>query len=389
MTTPRHLVAVWNPSYAADAMDEHLRILVDWNERFRRGEAKAEDVFVWWARLRSGNRMQPLPHTDDVLALGDQIEHDVETHLYLTDYRSLYVALLADVTSDDPLEMDDADHMPLYEHNKPADFYFMLDDIRRLVADDTVATVQELAKLQNVRYDGRPVSLYGGMTDLPLIVERKDARLWFSDDGGLTDGRLWAEHDIMLRGETDRVSRELRENLLGDVVWGVLEHGTRAFLATGEATFRARRHDPAYDFSTVTIEYAKAIETEMNAVIFPALRRVYSKGNQARRYVNVDGRQLDLGAPVSHQTLGTIINLLAHSDDVAHGIKAVVPASDANYLLGEVMHQLAPVADLRNPAAHSSRTSRADASALRDRVLGIGQEGMISRLARVKLRAAP
>jgi len=24
--TPRHLLAVWNPSYAADAMDEHIRI---------------------------------------------------------------------------------------------------------------------------------------------------------------------------------------------------------------------------------------------------------------------------------------------------------------------------------------------------------------------------
>src|SRR5688572_20430639 len=218
MSQPRHLVAVWNPSYAADAMDEHLRILVDWNERYLRHEpgVSADDVFVWWARLRSGNRMQPLPHIDDVLAIADQISNDVETHLYLTDYRSLYVALLADITTDNPLDDDDGAHLPAYEHNVPADLYFMLEDIRRLVADDTVATVKELANLQNVRYDGHPVSLYGGMMDLPLIVERRDPRLWFSDDGLLTSGRLWAEHDITLRGETDRVSRELRENLLGD-----------------------------------------------------------------------------------------------------------------------------------------------------------------------------
>ena len=384
---PRHLLAVWNPSYAADAMDDHLRILVDWNERFRRKEADADDVFVWWAKLRSSNRMQALPHTAEILAIGDQIEAQVETHLYLTDYRSLYVGLLADIATENPLELNDGDHLPPYEHDKPADMYFMLDDIRRLVADDTVATVNELQKLINVRYDGRPVSLYGGMTDLPLIVERPEPRLWFSDDGALTQGQLWAEHDMALRGETDRMTRDLRENLLGDAVWSALEHGSRAFLATGEATFRARRYDPAYDFSTVTLEYAKAVETEMNAVIFPALRRFYARSNSPDRHINIDGRTVDLGGTVKHQALGTIINLLRHNADVAHGIKAVLTASDANYILGQAAHEITPIADLRNPAAHSARTSREDAGRIREQVLGIGVEGLICRIARIKMRS--
>ena len=125
----------------------------------------------------------------------------------------------------------------------------MLDDIRRLVADDTVATIEELTRLRNVRYHHAPVSLYGGMTDLPLIVERPEPRHWFADDGSLTEGRLWAEHDLLMRGETDKMSRELRENLFGDDVWRTLEYSTRVFLASAEATFRARRHDPAYDFA--------------------------------------------------------------------------------------------------------------------------------------------
>lgn len=383
---PRHLVALWNPTYAADAMDEHLRILIDWHERFLRGEAAADDVFVWWARLRSSNRLQPLPHLPDVLALGEQIEAGTETHLYLTDYRSLYVGLLADVTIESPLEMGDADHFPTYEHNKPADLYFMLDDVRRLVADDTVATVEELKQLQNVRYDHRPISLYGGMTDLPIIVERPDPRLWFSDDGVLTQGRLWAEHDVTLRGETDRMSRELRENLLGDTIWGALEHGTRAFLATAEAIFRARRYDAAFDFSTVAVEYAKAIETEMNALIFPALRRIYAKSNAVGRHTNVDGRQLDLGGSVPHQTLGTIINLLEHNDDVSRGINSAFPPSDARFILGTLPSHLTPVAELRNPAAHSIKLSRVQVSELREQIVGIGHEGLICLIARVRLR---
>ena len=381
---PLHLVAVWNPSYAADAMDEHLRILIDWFERHLKGDADWDDVYVWWARLRSGNRLQALPHMDDVLALQKQIETGEETHLYLTDYRSLYVALLADITPDDPLGEDDGDHLPAYEHNKPADINFMLEDIRRLVADDTVATVQELSKLLNVRYESRPVSLYGGMTDLPLIVERPDGQQWFSDRE-LIGHRLWAEHDVAMRGETDRMSRELRENLLGDAVWGVLDHGTRAFLATAEASFRARRNDPSYDFSTVAVEYAKAVEAEMNGLIFNALRKHYSTSKAPGRHTHVDGRQLDLGGNVPHQSLGTLINLLAHNEDVRRGLKAAFSTSDATFILGEAAHHLAPIAEKRNPAAHTSRLTATDAGKLRDQILGIGRDGLICRIARLKM----
>ncbi|MGH7468997.1 MAG: hypothetical protein ACRENP_13665 [Longimicrobiales bacterium] len=40
----------------------------------------------------------------------------------------------------------------------------------------------------------------------------------------------------------------------------------------------------------------------------------------------------------------------------------------------------------RNPAAHSSKLSRKDATQLREQVIGIGGEGLITRLARTKLR---
>ena len=53
MTPPRHLLAVWNPSYADDPLDAHVRVLLQWAERRRKGEAGADDVYVWWARIRS------------------------------------------------------------------------------------------------------------------------------------------------------------------------------------------------------------------------------------------------------------------------------------------------------------------------------------------------
>ena len=39
----------------------------------------------------------------------------------------------------------------------------------------------------------------------------------------LTDGQLWAQRESEPRGETERMARELRDNLLGPDVWSVLE----------------------------------------------------------------------------------------------------------------------------------------------------------------------
>ena len=131
MTSPIHpLLTLWNPSYAADAMDAHLAVFLDWAGRWRRGEAP---------------------------------EH---------------------LPQQAPGELE---HMPHYYRSQFADFWFRLWDIRRLVADDTPAVIEELKRLRNIRYHDRPVSLYGGMVDLPLIVTRPDEVSWFP---GLPTRRL-------------------------------------------------------------------------------------------------------------------------------------------------------------------------------------------------------
>ena len=390
MTTPlpHHLVGVWNPSYAESAMDAHLAVLLRWAEARHAGKAADGDVYVWWAKLASPNRQGPLPHAADVVRLQEQIDAGVETHLYLTDYRSLYVGHLDEITADDvPAETpEEADHMPPYYRGRPADFWFRLTDLRRLVSDDTETTIAELKRLKNTRYHDRPVSLYGGMVELPLIVTRADDAAWFSGAEPLTDGRLWAERDARLRGETARLEHELRDDLLGRAVWDALEPAARGFLASGEAVFRAHRDDPGFDFSGPAIEYAKAVETELNALVFPQLRRVLRGRPPAERETRIDGRPLDLGGAAPHQTLGAMLTLLRRDEIVMRALPQALP-HDAKWLLGELPPQLESLAELRNPAAHSALLDRDRAVRLREQVMGIGCEGLVVRLARARLRA--
>ena len=384
---PRHLLSVWNPSYADDAMDRHLEVLLRWAAARRDGRADDDDVYVWWAKLRSPNRQAPLPHAGEVLDLAPQIDAGIETHLYLTDYSSLYVAHLVEVTAENVLEEfpDERDHMPTYYDQHDSDFWFRIWDIRRLVAGDPPATIEELKRLRNVRYHDRPVSLYGGIVDLPLIVTREDGASWFSDIRALTEGRRWAERDADLRGETERLSAELRDNLLGKEIWDALESSSRTFLTTAEAVFRARRGDPGFDFSGSAVEVTKAVETELNALMFPALRRILAKAPPAQREVRTNEGLLDLGGRVSHQSLGTIRKLL-DDDTTRQPLRTALP-HDWRWLEGELPAQLEPIRDLRNPAAHDRSVAREEMGRLRQSVLGIGCEGLLVRIVRAKLRS--
>ena len=96
----RHLLAVWNPVLAPDAMEQHIRVLRDAARKYRSGRLGEDEVYVWWGKLRSENRNKPLPHLDEILALDVEPCRDdpgEETHVYLTDFASLYVAHLGEI----------------------------------------------------------------------------------------------------------------------------------------------------------------------------------------------------------------------------------------------------------------------------------------------------
>lgn len=387
MTPTHHLLTLWNPSYSDDALDTHLQILLEQAGAASRGDVDRDDVYVWWGKIRSRNRDGLLPHHDDVVAIDRQVQEGVETHLYLTDYRSLYVAHVGEITDEDIRHTEgELDRMPAYYEGHAVDFWFRLFDLRRIVTGDTVDVIAELGKLRNTRYHDRPVSLYGGMVDLPLIVCRDNEAGWFSDTEPLTEGRLWAERAAEYRSDAERMARELRDNLFGRTIWPLLQPGTRSFLASAEAVFRARRDDAGFDLSGAAVSYAKAVETELNALLFPALRKVLADKPPHEREVREEGRLLDLGGLVPHQTLGTIKHLLEHQDIVQAAIKEAF-RHDRDWVLSILPRALNPLLELRNPGAHWKTTSAQQLEEPRRTILGVGCEGLLEKVVRVGMRA--
>ena len=48
-----HLVTVWNPSYAADAMEQHLGLLLHLAGEYDRGVIGEEKLYVWCGGVAS------------------------------------------------------------------------------------------------------------------------------------------------------------------------------------------------------------------------------------------------------------------------------------------------------------------------------------------------
>jgi len=382
---PHHLVTFWNPSYTTDALHTHVSVLLDWESRYAAGTAPHDDVFVWWGKVRSGNRQAPMPHLPDVLAINEAIgsDDDGETHLYVTDYRSLFVADIGLITTED-VRITDPHHVPDYYTNEKlnCDCWFHLSDIRLLVRDDLEAVISELAKLRNVRYNDRPVSIYGGMVDLPLIVSRPDERRFFDERerNQLADGESWARFDSQQAG-VNALEATLRDDHFGVRAWHALDITARRFLASGERVLRENRRDKWADLSHVLVSYAKAIEVQANLILRDALR---TAPETARRVKLGDAtRMLPDALPL---TLGALAYALGGEEQLGRHLRNVL--DNGAWFTAEFAAFLDEFAKVRNCSAHGERIESETVIKWRDRLLGVGSESVMGKLALVKVRGA-
>jgi hypothetical protein len=274
----------------------------------------------------------------------------------------------------------DGERVPDYyaRNHLECDFWYKLMDVRRLVADDTLGVIAELKRLRNVAYNDLPVSLYGGMVDLPLILTRPDGMRFFDPEvrDELTDESLWVEFDAQTGG-VGAMERELRENLFGDAVWTALEPAARTFIATAEKIFRDHRNDPASDFGLVVGNFAKALEVTLNAILGRVLPDIPPKD----RLAAFDGRTVDLG-----DRLPLTLGQFAHAVGGERALNAALAQRLVNgaWFTGELPVIVESVARVRNPGVHQHRIGREAALGVRNQLVGVGCAGVFNQLAVVR-----
>jgi hypothetical protein len=129
-----HLVTVWNPSYAVDAMEQHLSLLLRLAGEFEKRAIGKDALYVWWGKVRSPNRQGPQANADDIRRIGRELaaEERDEVQLYLTDYQSLYVGDVDLIQEQGPGDAESPHIPPYYRQERLSfDFWFRLRDMGR------------------------------------------------------------------------------------------------------------------------------------------------------------------------------------------------------------------------------------------------------------------
>ncbi|MGH7617461.1 MAG: hypothetical protein ACREPM_09565, partial [Gemmatimonadaceae bacterium] len=160
--------------------------------------------------------------------------------------------------------------------------------------------------------------------------------------------------------------------------WDALDPAARTFIATAESLFREHRKDAAFDFAPVVIDFAKAIELQVNAILKSGLAGVA----ESDRRVNVDGRSLDLvGGRL--WSLGELARAIGETEHVSRMLKRRLERGE--WFTASLPPILNELSEVRNPAAHTVAVPVEKARRLRDRLLGIGVPGILAELGRVKV----
>ena len=151
------------------------------------------------------------------------------------------------------------------------------------------------------------------------------------------------------------------------------------FVATGERLYRDHRSDGSFDFSPVLTSLAKAVEVQGNAI----LRRAAAKLPAAARRANVGGRTVDLAEHRS-LTLGELARAISGERELNEALSRVLV--DARWFRDGFPAVLDALAEARNAAAHTGAIDRDTAAHWRNRLVGVGCEGELVALARIRLK---
>ena len=100
------------------------------------------------------------------------------------------------------------------------------------------------------------------------------------------------------------------------------------------------------------------------------------------RFANVRGASVDLGAHPA-LALGELLRVLREHQALRNVLN--LRLRDSRWVLDQLPSRLGDWPDVRNRAAHTSRVTRGEALEWRNELVGVGCEGILPRLGRVRL----
>ncbi len=361
----KNILMLYNPYYQKDVIEQHVDVLL--NSPLKQ---------VAFGKIRSKLRTAEHPHEEKLESLYGAVSEKNYLQLFLTDYASMYVAKVVAVT-----DGDFHNSAPTYYKDKSLEVetWFIISDIRRVVHDD-FAQVRDrvLANFTTPNFGNHHYAVYGNAYIYPLMVEQDEPLDYFAD---VEDGFLYSTE--MFKSEQRlEMKKYLVDFRFGATTFHTFHPNTQDALIAAELEFHENKNDPLYDFTSVVIKLSKAFEMEVYLflkVFFEKLME-YNCDLEELGY-SVQGRDYTLYDYLSHKpNIGTNTFLLKKYE-IKQTIREKVGNAALRYFVqATIPNAIYAVQPIRNESAHGESASLKDCVKLREQIVGIGQNGILSDL---------
>ena len=316
---------------------------------------------------------------------------DSPLQLFLSDYANLYVCKVTSIAKEQPAES------PAYYEQKQLDveLWFLITDMRELVRDDFTSVRDNFLANFITLHNNRTFAIYGNDYTYPLFITLKSNQSYFAQDES-------HYHNMFKTNEQIQIRQHLIDYTFGTKLANALLPDSMESLINAEIEYLANRENPLYDCTGIVLLYAKSMEQEIMRfyrVLFATLVEFESTLTEVEsplaaitysvQEVESSVQEWLEGKAKSTPALGTTKHLRKCAQQVleqwkhdkAYKLDSSLNKHEISYLagikLGSFINTLQAV---RNPAAHASSPSLAQASTLRERILGIGRESVLITL---------
>ena len=369
-----NLLILYNPYYNQEMIEDHIRIL---NSADKPTEAK-----VGFGKIRSKIRDYEHSKEEKIDLLCDAVSPDNPMQLFLTDFSSMYVCRVEEVS----FELTDVD-APVYYEQLDVERWFIVSDIREVIRNDfAYVRDQVLVQFTTPNYGDHTYALYGNRYDYPLEVKQKTPLDYFAH---FTEGERHFTK-VFKSSKYASVQQDLKHYVFGKALLYSMHPDSMESIIGAEVQYDAHKENATYDFASIVILYAKAFENESYyflRLLFEELMG-YDETLEQIGY-SVQGRDYRLIDYLNAKpNIGTNKYLLSNS--------AIYNAYKNRYsdyrqyaeLLHLLTHKLksaiTTIQSIRNEASHGGSISKEECDSVRAVLLGIGEESIMTTILKCK-----
>lgn len=188
---PYHFYVSFNPLFNEDsawktqAHEFHQKLL----EKKQLNETSK----MYWGKIQLSENSQPVVVSDFQQVHSENLELQMETHLFITDYQHLWVGKVAEVTQDAP---SDDETLQFYK-NKKVELWFGISDFDLLSnkAEETLSFLKKL-HVDNEYYDFKikEITPFTPSIRFPIIVQDRSRERYFKSFVGTNTQRVFEKN---------------------------------------------------------------------------------------------------------------------------------------------------------------------------------------------------